>query len=176
MKYEGNIPQRWGTLSPQEMVLRFWEGLVAGTYVGHGETYMDPNEVIWWAKGGALHGQSPPRLAFLRKIMEEDPPDGLDPIDKWQDNPFAGQPGQFYLGYLGREAPSSWKFELHKTGVQEGMSFRVEVIDTWNMTVTPVPGLFVTKKEDTNSFADKDGKSVPLPGRPYMALRIRRVE
>jgi Domain of unknown function (DUF5060)/Domain of unknown function (DUF5605)/Protein of unknown function (DUF4038) len=176
VKYEGNIPQRWGTLSPEEMVFRFWEGLVAGTYVGHGETYMDPNEVIWWAKGGTLHGQSPARLAFLRKIMDEDPPEGIDQVDKWQDDPFAGKPGRFYLGYLGKEAPTSWKFELHKTGVQDGMAFRVEVIDTWNMTVTPVSGVFVTKKEDNNSFEDKDGRSVPLPGRPYMALRIRRVE
>ena len=175
VKYEGNIPQRWGTLSPQEMVFRFWEGLVAGTYVGHGETYMDPNEVIWWAKGGTLHGQSPARLAFLKQIMADDPPEGLDPIDKWQDDPFAGQPGQFYLGYLGKQAPTAWKFALHKTGLQEGMSFRVEVIDTWNMTVTAVPGVFVVKKDDNNAFADKDGRSVPLPGLPYIALRIRRV-
>ena len=56
------------------------------------------------------------------------------------------------------------------------MSFRVEVIDTWNMTITPVPGLFVAKKQGDYTFADQDGKSVPLPGTPFMALRIRRVE
>ena len=42
VKYEGNIPQRWGDLSAEEMVFRFWNGTVAGTYVGHGETYMSP--------------------------------------------------------------------------------------------------------------------------------------
>ena len=42
VKYEGNIDQRWGQLSAEEMVLRFWNGTVAGTYVGHGETYLDP--------------------------------------------------------------------------------------------------------------------------------------
>jgi hypothetical protein len=46
VKYEGNLPQRWGNLSPEEMVLRFWEGTIAGTYVGHGETYLDPHDII----------------------------------------------------------------------------------------------------------------------------------
>jgi hypothetical protein len=51
----------------------------------------------------------------------------------------------------------------------------VEVIDTWNMTVTPVDGVFEIKKQDDYMYADKDGRSVALPGRPYMALRIVRV-
>src|SRR6185369_9990240 len=45
VKYEGNFRQRWGQLTPEEMVLRFWEGATAGTYVGHSETYQDPNEI-----------------------------------------------------------------------------------------------------------------------------------
>jgi hypothetical protein len=156
------------------MVLRFWEGTVAGTYVGHGETYLDPHDVIWWAKGGVLRGQSPPRLAFLQKILEEGPAEGLEPIDKWQDSPFAGKPGQYYLGYLGREAPTSWPFALYKADLADGMKFAAEVIDTWNMTITLVDGVFEVKQRDNYVFADKDGRSVPLPGRPYMAIRIRR--
>jgi hypothetical protein len=182
VKYEGNIPQRFGSLTAEEMTMRFWEGTVAGTYVGHGETYLDPNDVLWWAKGGVLHGQSPARLAFLRKIMEDGPP-ALEPIDKWQDNPFAGVRGKYYLGYLGRQAPTSWKFELYKGGLTEGMKFRVEVIDTWNMTITPVDDVFVVKKKEFKgdaaanyAFDEKDGKSVPLPGKPYIALRIRLQE
>jgi len=81
VKYEGNFPQRWGNLTPQEMVLRFWEGTIAGTYVGHSETYTSPDEVVWWAKGGVLRGQSPARLAFFRKILAESPAQGLEPID-----------------------------------------------------------------------------------------------
>nr|MBA3480829.1 DUF5060 domain-containing protein [Pirellulales bacterium] len=61
VKYEGDIPSRWGNLSAQEMVHRFWEGTVAGTYVGHGECYLNPDDVLWWAKGGVLHGDSPAR-------------------------------------------------------------------------------------------------------------------
>lgn len=176
VKYEGNLPQRWGNLSAEEMVHRFWEGTIAGTYVGHGETYLEPNDVIWWAKGGVLRGQSPARIAFLRKILEEGPPEGLEPIDKWQDWPFAGKRGEYYLGYFGREVLTEWPFELYRAGLADGMKFTVEVIDTWNMTITPVDGVFEVKKRDNYTYADKDGRSVPLPGKPYTALRIRRVE
>jgi hypothetical protein len=175
VKYEGNLPQRWGNLSAEEMVLRFWQGTIAGTYVGHGETYLDPNDVIWWSKGGLLHGQSPQRLAFLRKFMEEGPPEGLEPIDKWQDCPFAGKRGEYYLGYFGRQTPAAWAFELHQAELANGMQFTVEVIDTWNMTMTPAGGVFEVNKKDNYTYRDKEGRSVPLPGKPYMALRIRRV-
>ncbi|WP_426342374.1 pectinesterase family protein [Pseudoduganella sp. S-14] len=175
VKYEGNFPQRWGNLTPQEMVLRFWEGAIAGTYVGHSETYTSPDEVVWWAKGGVLHGQSPARLEFFRKILAESPAQGLEPIDKWQGFPFAGRQGQYYLGYFGREAPVSWPVVLHNKGLAEGTTLRAEVIDTWNMTVTPVPGVFEMRKRDAYNFADKDGRSIALPGRPYMAVRLVRV-
>jgi hypothetical protein len=44
------------------------------------------------------------------------------------------------------------------------------------MTTTPVEGVFTLKKKDHYFFADKDGRSVPLPGKPYMAIRIQRVK
>ncbi len=82
VQYEGNLNSRWGNLPGPEMVRRFWLGLVAGCYVTHGETYLDAdlplstlNEnstpVIWWSHGGKLHGSSPARIGFLRKLVEE---------------------------------------------------------------------------------------------------------
>ena len=76
VKYEGDIEQRWGNLSAEEMVHRFWQGTIAGTYVGHGETYQHPDDMLWWAKGGMLRGKSPARIAFLRKVLEDGPPTG----------------------------------------------------------------------------------------------------
>jgi len=175
VKYEGDFKQRWGQLTPEEMVLRFWEGAIAGTYVGHSETYQDPDEVAWWSKGGVLKGKSPERLAFFRKILAESPSEGLNPIDKWQNYPFAGKHAQYYLGYFGKEAPKSWPFLLFKTDLKDGMKFRAEVIDTWNMTVTPVDGVFEIRKRDDYYFADRNNRSINLPGRPYMALRIIRI-
>jgi hypothetical protein len=75
--YEGNINHGWGNIPAQEMVHRFWEGFARGGYVGHGETYVHPEDILWWSKGGALHGQSPQRIAFLRRIMDQ--PKGWSP-------------------------------------------------------------------------------------------------
>jgi hypothetical protein len=175
VKYEGDIPSRWGTLSAEEMVFRFWNGLVAGTYVGHGETYLHPgDDVLWWSKGGVLRGQSPARLAFLRQVMEDGPRDGINPIDKWQDVRVGGVPGEYYLIYFGKERPAEWKFSLYKTRLADGMRFTAEILDTWAMTATPVPGVFTLKKKDNYYFEDAGEKSVALPGKPYVALRIRR--
>lgn len=175
VKYEGNIPRRWGNITAEELVHRFWEGTIAGTYVGHGETYLDPKDVLWWSKGGVLHGQSPARLAFLRRVLEESPPDGVEPIDKWQNPHIAGKAGEFYLIYFGKEKPDAWAFELPKANLNDGMKFAAEVLDTWNMTVTPVAGTSTLIKKDNYLFADSQGRSVSLPGRPGMAVRIRRV-
>jgi hypothetical protein len=175
VKYEGNIPSRWGQLSAEEMVFRFWNGTVAGAYVGHGETYLSPDDILWWAKGGVLKGQSPPRMAFLRKVLEESPAEGIDPIDKWQYPQYGGQRGQYYLVYLGKEKPTEWKFALPDREMKEGLRFRVEVLDTWTMTVTPVEGVVTVKRANDYIMVADDERSIPLPGRPYMAIRITRV-
>ena len=181
VKYEGNIESRWGQLSPEEMVFRFWNATIAGTYCGHGETYQSDDQVLWWSKGGVLKGQSPARLAFLKKVLDDSPAQGIDPIDKWQRANIGGQPGEYYLIYFGKETPTSWKFEIPKPPLgrlqsAEGLKFTAEVLDTWNMSVTPVDGTFTPSKKDNYLFADKDDRSIQLPGQPYMAIRIKRVK
>jgi hypothetical protein len=175
VKYEGNIPQRWGNITAQEMVKRFWEGTIAGTFVGHSECFLDSHDIIWWAKGGVLRGQSVERIAFLKKILEDSPNEGLEPIDKWQNCPFAGKRGYYYLGYFGESKPSEWLFSLYKAELKAGMKFKVEVIDTWDMTITPVDTIFELNKPRSYSVEDKNGRSVPLPSKPFIALRIRRI-
>jgi hypothetical protein len=172
VKYEGTENYRWGQLSPEEMVHRVWAGTVAGTYVGHGECYLHDDDT-WLSYGGVLRGQSHTRIAFLRKLLEDGPAEGLDPIDKWQNTDMAGVPGQYYLVYLGRSSPASWPFALYRDGLAEGMSFRVDVIDTWAMTVTEVPTPFTLKRKDRYTFVDREDRPVPLPGKPGIALRIR---
>ena len=75
--YEGNIPYDWGNLTPQAMVDRFWRICCRGGYCTHGETYITENnqedEILWWSKGGVLQGESPERIAFLRKLIESFP-------------------------------------------------------------------------------------------------------
>jgi hypothetical protein len=174
VKYEGNIRQRWGNLSAQEMVHRFWQGTIAGTYVGHGETYTRPDNILWWSKGGVLHGESPARIAFLRKIVEEGPSGGIDPIDKWQDRYAAGKRGEYYLVYLGKDAPSTWKVELPRAKLNGTLSLRADLLDTWDMTITPLDGVFTFQPSDDYTLGCPDRPTIPLPGKPYMAIRFRK--
>lgn len=174
VKYEGDIEQRWGDLPAEEMVHRFWQGTVAGTYVGHGETYRHPRDILWWSKGGELHGKSPARIAFLKQVLETAPAEGIEPIDKWQDERTAGKAGEYYLIYFGRERPTEWEFALPKAGLADGMRFRVELLDTWGMTVTPIDGAFTVKADGRYRYRAEDRGPVKLPGKPYVALRIRR--
>lgn len=175
--YEGDIERRWGNISAEEMVHRFWQGIIAGTYVTHGESYLHPQDIIWWAKGGVLHGQSPQRIAFLKKIIEEGPKDGINPIDKWQNLKLAGKAGEYFLYYFGKEQVKEWKFELPvKSELKEGTRLKLEIIDTWNMTITPVDEVFEAVKKDMYTMIDKEGKMVKLPDKPYIALRISVID
>ena len=47
--YEGNIDMGWGNISGQEMVRRFWEAALRGGHPGHGETYVHPEDILWWS-------------------------------------------------------------------------------------------------------------------------------
>ena len=175
VNFEGNQPQRNARLTPQEMTARFWQAAIAGTYAGHGEAITDPSGILWSTRGGTLRGQSPPRIAFLKKILDTAPPDGIDPIDKWQDPRTAGQPASYYLIYLGNDKPDSWLFDLPSIGLKNGMKFHVDMLDTWAMTITPVDDEF-TINIDSKYRAHAKGKlKVKLPGEPYMALRIVRI-
>jgi hypothetical protein len=178
--YEGNIDRRWGNLSGEEITKRFWMGTIAGAYVGHGETYSTPRQTSWASDGGVLLGQSEPRLAFLRKILEAGPPQGIEPIDEYYETHIGGKAGEYYLIYFGEERPIQWHFSLprdppNKNALAAGMKFRVDVIDTWNMTVTPLDQIFTTAPSVTQSFGAEGQGKIDLPGRPYMALRVRRI-
>jgi hypothetical protein len=157
------------------MVHRHWECIVAGTYPGHGECYLHPSHVLWWSKGGVLRGQSPARIAFLRDVLATSPSDGLEPIDKWQHTNVVGQPARYYLVYFGPRPVESWKFSLPRHELTDGMQFKVDVLDTWNMKVETVAKPFVVRKFTDYVFTDKDDRSVSLPAQPWMALRIVRV-
>ncbi len=172
--YEGNLSLGWGNISGEELTRRFWEAFVRGGYAGHGETYENENDIIWWSHGGVLHGTSEPRLAFLKKIMEETPGKFLKQVPRMFDE-VVGVPYQtevpgtrpffdpvvycdYELHYYSFGRPSSREFEFG-----EDEKFRIEVIDTWNMTVT-------------DAGVHSGYTKVELPGREYMAIRLVRVE
>jgi hypothetical protein len=159
--YEGNVQHGWGNISGREMVRRFWEAACRGAYAGHGETYLGHGDILWWSHGGELHGESPERLKFLHRILSETPGLGLAPLEAGWDEAAAavektgfGQ-GGYYLYYYSFMRPSFREFYY-----DDECAYRVEVIDTWEMTI-----------EDRGTFRGKF--RVDLPGKEYMAVRIR---
>ncbi|MDO4285513.1 MAG: DUF5605 domain-containing protein [Eubacteriales bacterium] len=163
--YEGNIQHSWGNISGEEMTRRFWEAACRGAYPGHGETYLNPEEVLWWSHGGVLRGESWKRFALLHEIMCETPGVGLRPNPEGRGG-FDGvcavpedlTRSGYYLIYYGRQRPSFRDFYF-----DDESEYTVRVIDTWNMTV-----------EERGTFRGKF--RIELPGTEFMAVQIRRVE
>jgi hypothetical protein len=174
IEYEGDEPRSWGHLSPQNMVYRFWLGIVAGTFVTHGETFYNAPKIAWISRGGKLVGQSPSRIAFLKNVLATAPADALIPIDPQNTTiGIAGKVGEYYLIYFGKAAPTQWTFNLPAGRfVRPGTKFQIDVLDTWDMTITPICQLAMIPPK---SGSASPPLIVPLPGRPYIALRIQRV-
>jgi hypothetical protein len=154
--YEGDIDQGWGNISGEELIRRSWEGAVRGGYVNHGETYYNSREELWWSKGGELIGDSPERYRFLTHIISEAPGGILDPRPSEWDARWAGTTSH-RLVYFGFGRP-----RFRSVSLPADSDWRVDVIDTWNMTVDALPDTY------------RGRCTIPLPGRPFMALRFRR--
>ena len=165
------------------MVTRFWLGFASGGYVGHGETYLNDEERLWWSKGGELIGESPARIAFLRQIIEQAPgsllplkttdaappaaaqelfaqPESvrtLIPEGSWNVEAGGYYKTDYFLLYFGMHQPRQRNFNL-----PEGR-FQIDLIDTWNMTIRRVA-------------EQAQGKiSIDMPTQKYMAVRIQKI-
>lgn len=177
--YEGNLESRWGRLSGPEMLHRIWLGLIAGTYVTHGECYQwneGSMDTIFWAKGGQWRGSSWKRIDFTRQLIEA-LPDPLQLADVSRDHRTATAGEGYYMVYLGKELQDEWLFNLPAKNatykkVQEGTKYEVEIIDTWNMTITKYPGIFEVGKTVDYRHYDVAFRKVRLPLLPYLMLRI----
>jgi len=169
--YEGNITYSWGSLSAQVQAQRFWTAASNGAHcAGHSNTALLPgdvpnctnpnsdgthgkplcNPIMWWNKGGALRGDSPPRIDFYRKQMSapDTPPYHLMSSRKLWEAQNKSEPG-FYRGagvYHLSANDGSWHlvYWLNTTkpiGIplgSESWTFKVTHLDYWNMTATPL--------------------------------------
>lgn len=197
--YEGNLPEFWGCLSGEEMTARFWKVVTSGAYCTHGETFLDPDDVVWWAKGGKLKGKSSERIQFLKDIIYSLPAP-LEPLGE-EDTGLANLPEEVrkemerspisksygiaismmsendrhifqalehcygakcgkdvYLYYYDQRCCGRDTLVLPK-----GISYKIELIDTWNMT--------------RETIIERASGEIPvtLPGRPYMAVLAMRI-
>jgi hypothetical protein len=160
--YEGNNGMAWGNLGPREAVEEHWAITMAGAYGSHGETYVNPGNLLWWSVGGEIVGEAPARLGFLKRILSEAPYTEMEPAPELivNGNPLItalAKRGSYYLFHFGQtKEPADWNIgffgpatpsqplpkpdgpvrwadsrvpEFH---IGEG-TFRVDMIDTWNM-------------------------------------------
>jgi len=89
--------------------------------------------------------------------MEERPISGVVPFHNlWNKEMYLFKPGEYYLYYYGNTQQKLARFKM-----PGNIKFKFEVIDTWNMTITPVEGTFSGSTE------------IKMPGRPWMAVRIK---
>ncbi len=153
--YEGDIREGWGNISARELMRRQWTAVANGGWPGaHGETYYNEEEVLWWSKGRRLIGEAPARIAFMRRILEEAPVERLSARRANWDLVCLNAGDDYMLYYLGFQRPS-WK----DLALPEGRTYTIDVIDTWEMTVTPLDGTFSGEVR------------VPLPAKEYQAIR-----
>ena len=148
----------------------FGVGVIAETLCGADtervRKYHMDREDTYGALGQLTQKEVQERIRFLLGILKETPGIGLDPAKgdprlNW-DDPAAtatdvAYQGKYYLIYFGNFRPSFRDYYL-----DDDYDYEVEVIDTWNMTIDKL-GRFRGKFR------------VNLPGREYMAIRIRRV-
>ena len=192
--YEGNLTFHWGNLSAKGMTDRFWKTVTRGGYCTHGETFYQKDEILWWSKGGTLHGESEPRIRFLKELLEELPGYGEAEKQFLPSNPNELKKNHadektIRLVSLMQTAPEEtkygmyaerpcklngdgWKlyyFEQRCPGtvaveVAEGENWIAELIDTWEMT-----------REVMQEKVEKTG-NLSLPGKPGMALLLRKCQ
>ena len=161
-----------------------------GGFCTHGETYHREDEVLWWAKGGTLHGESVERIAFLKNILYRLPGEWkaldhaeLDPNQEQEeeipdpDNPFlqmlATFPEEDRETFEITTCPLKIKGDGYFLEYFGGMrpcyknlilkkdrKYKIEIIDIWNMTME-------LYQENASGMVHME-----LPGREGMAVLV----
>ena len=131
-----------------------------------------------------LRGQAWQRIGFLRQLLEADVREGLTPMAelKWP-GPWARvsgameRNGDYRLIYLGEHQPWEWANGLP---LEDG-DWQLDLIDTWNMTITPLERAPLPAAPALRQRSGVIGGGKPeaafgvrLPGRTGLAIRIRR--
>mgnify|MGYP001460836270 CR=1 FL=1 len=139
-QYEGTVPHGWGNCTPELEFRRHWAATMAGGYATHGEVLPVRGGIrdYFWAYGGTLQGQSAPRLAYMRQIVESLPfqsmavnwlqTDGRDLYGLQQaDNAFL-----FFIGPDYKDRHGVWIGSGRETPAQ----YNLIVHDIWNCVET----------------------------------------
>ena len=146
VKYEGDNTQNWGSLSAPQMVHRMWWGAATGAYGGHGESLALPTAECkygtneWSGNGGVLCGESPTRIAFFKRYIENTtihPPfsqcEGSD--DGYTQALHCGHSFHLFRFY----APSPYcNLSFKQINLPTNISYKQELLDPWRMMSSPI--------------------------------------
>ncbi|QHN03014.1 DUF5060 domain-containing protein [Granulicella sp. WH15] len=157
IQYEGDVDRRWGNLSAEEMTRRFWLATVRGVYASHGEVFISETGESSWSDAGRLRGESGPRIAYLRALVERITKVGLNEYEGAY-YLSAGTPNELILYYMDTHRPARYDFPLPTTA-----TFSATLIDPFAMTETPLPGTYSGKTR------------LSLPSKPYRAVLFQKV-
>ena len=162
IQYEGDVDRRWGNLSAEEMTHRFWLAIIRGVYATHGEVFTSDEtgphaHESSWSDAGRLRGESAPRIAFLRSIVEKITKMGLNEYDGAY-YLSAGTPNELILYYFDYHRPARYDFPLPAAA-----NFSATLIDPWNMTTKTLPGTFTGKSR------------INLANKPFQAIVFQKV-
>jgi predicted lipase len=127
--------------------------------------------LLWWVMVK--------RAAFNRQIIEET--GTLEMADISRDFKTATNGKGTYLIYFGKEINDTWRFNIPNKNAnfdkpKKGNKYKVEIIDTWDMSVQKVETVFELSELNNYRFYDKNFGIVRLPLKPYLALRITEVK
>ena len=198
--YEGDLQYPWGNISAFEMMDRFWCAVVLGGYCTHGEVFENEEEILWWAKGGTLKGESPARIAFLRSIMEELPGNPEPKVGemaslnyaevraKLDDPEFVKKAGPLVTGIAGMSEPELENFitrhmEIYgHCGEEAYLRYFSTSCNGRGTMELPEEGSYDVEVIDAWEMTRKtvlrgvNGKvEVKLPGKPGMAMLAKKV-
>ena len=161
IQYEGDVDRRWGNLSAEEMTRRFWLAIVRGVYATHGEVFGttddDPNPQPTWSDAGKLRGESGPRIAFLRDLVEKSTKVGFNENE-----------GAYYYAATSPDNTILYFFDYHRPArydfpLPANANYKATLIDPFAMTTTPVSGTFTGKSR------------LKLSSKPYRAVLFQKV-
>ena len=78
--------------------------------------------------------------------------------------------------YFGKDKPTTWDVDLPRSGLDEVITLQADLIDTWNMTIDRVPGTFKMKADGRYRIKADPPARIPMPGKPYQAIRLKAVK
>jgi len=135
-QYEGDVSTDWGNCTPETELRRHWMAVMAGGYGTHGEVRRvgESRKDYFWSYGGTLQGGSPPRLRFMKDLMESLSWRELDVYWEQTDGRdifCMNKADDLYLYFITPEFKDRRRFWIGGYPIDERIRYSVSIHDIW---------------------------------------------